>query len=641
MILRTFLFDTGSMQQTSRREFCKAIPSGLALAAPAYAQQPGGVLLEAPAFVDHGGWVLDQQSIDRIGSSYLLAHGCGRPVQDAVTVAEFASTGEYYLFVRTRDWVGPWKGANVAPELRAEGSPGVFRLLIEGEPVETIFGAEGADWHWEPGGAIRISKKKVTVAIRDLTGFDGRCAAVFFSRTANPTLPDAPDEVRAWRSRLMEEPVEPASAGRFDFVVTGGGVAGLCAAVAAARHGLKVALLHNRPVLGGNSSSEIRVSPSSVRNIEPYIGLGSILGEFDWNRTVEPPQARVFQNGDEARLKLVRGERNISLFLNHHVYRVEKAGAAINAVYAQHVLSGVSSRFEGAFFADCTGDANLGFLAGAHWRMGREGRPKTGEARAPDKADGQVIGSTLHWYSRTTGKKTPFPDLPWALPFTEEKCQFVTEGGWNWETGFHLDQVNQTELIRDYKLRAIFGNWAYQKNKSERKDWYTDLELAWAGYVLGKRESRRLMGDLVYSQKDLDAGTEYPDGCIACNWGIDIHVPDPKNQKQFAGWAFRAVAEHYDKGRAPMRWLPYRCLYSRNVPNLFMAGRNASCTHVAFAWFRTQRTTAMMGEAIGLAAALCIGRKTTPRGVYAEHLNEYKEMLKKGAGKVIAGSPKS
>jgi hypothetical protein len=182
-------------------------------------------------------------------------------------------------------------------------------------------------------------------------------------------------------------------------------------------------------------------------------------------------------------------------------------------------------------------------------------------------------------------------------------------------------------------LRAIYGNWSFQKNASTRKGSYRELALAWVGYVLGKRESRRLMGDVIYSEHDLTSGKEYPDGLIACNWGIDIHLPNPVNDRQFAGWAFRAIAEHPDKGRAPMRWQPYRCLYSRNVENLFMAGRNTSCTHVALAWFRCQRTTAMMGEAVGLAASICAEEACRPRGVYEGHLAELLRRARVGAGR--------
>ena len=541
------------------------------------------------------------------------------------------------MFVRTRDWVGPWKGESTPAELRATGSPGAFQVLINGKALAATFGQEGADWHWEAGGRVTIPAGQATIALRDLTGFDGRCAAIYLSMERKPALPDAADAVRQFRGGVVKH--GPVRTARFDFVVVGGGVAGLCASLAAARRGLKVALIHNRPVLGGNSSSEVRVSPNSARSVEPYPGLGSVLAEFDWNRTVTPLEGRKFAQGDDARLNLVRAEPNLSLFLNHHVFQVDKRGSGIRAAMAQDILTGAATRFEAGLFADCSGDANLGYLAGAEWRLGRESKSKTAEPRAVEQEDSQVLGSTLHWHSRTaSGSATSFPELPWALPFTEEKCQYATEGAWDWETGFHLNQATQTETVRDHMLRAIYGNWAFQKNRSNKRDWYRDLDLAWTAHVLGKRESRRLMGDVVLSQLDLDSGKAYPDGMVACDWGIDIHLPNPRNSRQFAGWAFRAIAEHFDRDRAPMRWMPYRCLYSRNIGNLFMAGRNASSTHVAFAWFRNQRTTAMMGELVGLAAAICLHQRATPRGVYERHLPLLQAEARAGAGKPGAPS---
>jgi hypothetical protein len=305
-------------------------------------------------------------------------------------------------------------------------------------------------------------------------------------------------------------------------------------------------------------------------------------------------------------------------------------GNKIRAIYAVDTSTGESVRLETKLAADCSGDANLGILAGADFRVGRESKSQSGESRAPDQTDHQVLGSTLHWYSEETKSPRKFPDCPWALMFTEESCQQATQGAWNWETGFHHDQVADVELVRDYMLRAIYGNWDFQVNQSHRKDAYAKRELKWVGYVLGKRESRRLLGDVIYSQLDLEKNTEYPDNCIACDWGIDIHIPDPKNAALFGGEAFRSVSEHWDRSDAPMRWLPYRSLYSRNVENLLMAGRNVSCTHIAFAWFRCQRTTGMMGEAIGMAASICREHDVLPRDVYRQYLDQYKELLKRG-----------
>ena len=209
------------------------------------------VLLEAEQFADAGGWDLDQQSMEQMGSPYLLAHGLGVPVKDAVTTAKFPEPGNYRVWVRTRDWVAPWK---------APGAPGRFQLLVDGKPLGETFGTKGADWHWHDGGTVQVSVE-AKVALRDLTGFEGRCDAVLFSKDTRFTPPNEPAALAKFRRATLGLPDEPEDGGEFDLVVVGGGIAGTSAALSAARNGLRVALVQDRPVLGGNGSSEVRVWP--------------------------------------------------------------------------------------------------------------------------------------------------------------------------------------------------------------------------------------------------------------------------------------------------------------------------------------------------------------------------------------------
>lgn len=190
--------------------------------------------------------------------------------------------------------------------------------------------------------------------------------------------------------------------------------------------------------------------------------------------------------------------------------------------------------------------------------------------------------------------------------------------------------ISDLEEIRDNQLRAIYGNWDFQKNKSIRKAEYENYEIVELGYIIGKRESRRLMSDLIITQHDLDNQTDYPDGCVAIDWGVDIHIADPVNSKFFSGEEFRAIALHQGKETSPIFHVPYRCLYSRNISNLFMAGRHISTTHVAHAATRVQRYTGTYGEVVGIAASLCIKLDTSPRDLFESHLTELKEALQKG-----------
>jgi len=281
-------------------------------------------------------------------------------------------------------------------------------------------------------------------------------------------------------------------------------------------------------------------------------------------------------------------------------------------------------------FADCTGDGNLGYLAGADSKYGRESIKETGESLAPEVTDCLVLGATLHWKTEQNSKPVNFPDCPWALTFTEESCQNSLESAWNWETGFQYDMVNEVELIRDNMFRAIYGNWAFQKNHSKEREKYENYSLSWIGYILGKRESRRLLGDIIYSQSDIDQGINYSDGCVTSSWGIDLHYPDPINSEYFQGYEFRSTAKHAQKETHPICSLPYRCLYSRNISNLFMAGRCVSQTHIAHGMFRTQHTTGMMGEVVGCASWLCKEHKSMPRKIYTTYWNEMKHLLERG-----------
>jgi FAD dependent oxidoreductase len=577
------------------------------------------VLVEADGFDNPGGWVLDQQAMDQMGSPYLLAHGLGVPVADATTAVTFPAAGEYGVWVRTRDWVAPWG---------AKGAPGRFQVVVAGKPLEATFGTEGADWHWQDGGTVNIDDTSVEIALHDLTGFEGRCDAIVFSSDPSFVPPNGRDDLAALRRDLLGLPAVPKNAGEFDLVVVGGGMAGTCAAVSAARLDLKVALVQNRPVLGGNNSSEVRVHLGGKTNLPPYPNLGNVVRELDsgLRGNAQAPE----HYADDKKLDLVGAEENIVLFLNTHVFKVEKEGARIAAVVGKDIRTGEERRFTAPLFADCTGDGTVGFLAGADYRMGREGRAETGEALAPEVPDKMTMGASVQWYSVDAGEPAPFPDCPWALSFNEDNCQRVTMGEWDWETGMDRDQVTEIEFIRDHAFRVIYGNWSFLKNHCADKATYANRNLDWVAYVAGKRESRRLLGDVILQQQDIEENRAFPDACVTTTWTIDLHYPEPRNAEQFPGQEFRSIAKH---GRIKPYPIPYRCLYSRNVDNLFMAGRDISVTHVALGTIRVMRTGGMMGEVVGMAAKVCNEHDVTPRGVYSDHLDALKTLMTEGTGK--------
>jgi hypothetical protein len=588
----------------------------------------GATLVEAESFRDPGGWVADQQFQDQMGSPFLLAHGLGVPVADAKTEVQVGAPGAYRVWVRTRDWVARWN---------APGAPGRFQLLVNGALLPATFGTSGADWHWQDGGIVRLRSRSVQLALHDLTGFDGRCDAILLVAADSKWTPPDGAELASLRKKLLGLPASPVDAGTFDLVVVGGGMAGTAAAVAGARLGLQVALVHDRPVLGGNASSEVRVFPGGRTMLGPYPGLGAIEHELDPGSVPGVDKSDGSRNAgdarlyaDEKKLYVVESEKNLKLLLNLHVTGVEKSGQRIVAVFARETHTGKELRVRSKLFADCTGDATVGFLAAADYRVGREGRDETGEDLAPEKADNQVMGASYMWYADETQNPAAFPETPWALEFNERTAQRGSRGDWDWETGMRQDQVGEAEAIRDHAYRAIYGNWSFLKNHAENRQIYAKQKLSWVAWVAGKRESRRLLGDVILKQQDLQQRVEFPDASVSTTWGIDLHYPAPENSKAFPGGEFRSI---YKSAKHEPYAIPYRCFYSRNIGNLFMAGRDISVTHVMLGTVRVQRTTAMMGEVVGMAASIAAKHGVTPRGVYEQYLDELKVLMRTGVGK--------
>lgn len=590
----------------------------LALLPTMLLSHPASLFLEAENFQNKGGWVVDQQFMDLMGSSYLMAHGMGIPVQDAETTVVFPSTGEYHVFVHTFNWTSPW--------FNGEG-PGQFKLSVNGKPTGTILGTKGSTWMWQHAGEIVVTKKTATVTLHDLTGFNGRVDAIYFTKEKMPP----PNEMKAlnnFRKKHLGLPKTPKKTGEFDLAVIGGGIAGTTTAISAARLGLKVALIQDRPVLGGNNSSEVRVHLGGRIKLDPYPALGDVVKEIGPSRGGNAQPAEYYE--DEKKLKLVKAEKNISLFTNYRAYEVKKEGSHIKEIYARHIETSEELAFHAPLFVDCTGDGNIGYLAGADFAMGREGHSQFGEPTAPADPDSMTMGSSVQWYSVEEKEQVNFPVFQYGLDFNEENMEKVTMGEWTWETGMNLNQITDFERIRDYGLLVVYSNWSYLKNFSSVKDAYRNRRLEWVAYIAGKRESRRLLGDFILKEQDITDYVIYPDATAPTTWTIDLHYPDPENSKYFPGMEFKSIAIHKKIHPYP---IPYRCYYSRNVDNLFMAGRNISVTHVALGTVRVMRTTGMMGEVVGMAASIAIKHKTTPRGVCQNYLDELKLLMKKGVGK--------
>jgi len=597
------------------------------------------VLVEVESLTDKGGWVIDQQFMDLMGSPYLLAHGLGEPVPDATGVIRFPQAGTYQVWVRTRDWVAPWK---------APGAPGRFQVLIDGRPLDETFGTESDPWHWHDGGSVQVGET-ATIALHDLTGFEGRCDAILFSRDSGFQPPEG-EELTALRARMLGWNLEPEDRGHFDLVVVGGGVAGTSAAISAARQGLKVVLIQDRPVLGGNGSSEIRVWPEGHTNHEPFPHIGDIVSELIPAKPLANANAVDAHYYDDARkLKVVQNEPNITLLLNHRAMGAGFQGSRIETVTAQHVETGKRIRVSGKFFLDSTGDGVLGAMVQADFELqetGNLGSSNLWKVDAVEKNEPQIKCEcededplSLAFTPSTT--EQPFPKCPWAIDLSEvafpgrkgNAAQWRTGdqplanlGGWFWESGSGKHPIKDIEWVRDYNFRAMYGAWDVLKNVDGQ---FPNHRLKWAAYIMGKRESRRLLGDVVLTADNFRKQTEWEDPAYPCTWHIDLHSPDPRydDPKLDEPFIARATDSPEYRYQGPY-WAPYRTLYSRNIDNLFMAGRDISVSHDGLGAVRVMRTCGMMGETVGKAAWISVRHNTTPRGVYQSHLSLLKELMK-------------
>ncbi len=562
--------------------------------------------MECESFEEQGGWVVDPQFVEQMGSPYLMAHGMGEPVENARTTVEIPAGGTYHVWARTRDWApGGWE------------APGRFQVWLDGKQLPETLGDQMGGWGWNYAGKAKAKKGSATLELKDLTGFNGRCDAIYISnRYRTPT--NEPGYLRDMRETLTGKREVPGEVLDFDLVVVGGGIAGCAAAIAAAEEGMEVALVHDRPVLGGNASSEVRVHT-----------LG-IYGHFE--RILRMLDTEHYPNGsldsfldEEKRHRNVEQYDRISLFLETRAYRVDTLNGMVTAVDARRTRTGESIRFRAPYYADCTGDGWIGYWAGAEYMYGREAADRYGEQWeeygelwSPEKPDNKVMGSSVLWRTHVADTLSPFPEVPWAMEVAGSHA--ARKGTWHWELiSEEWNQAEQGEQIRDHMLKAIYGSFYNEKQKPGTDS----LKLEWVSYLLGKRESRRLVGDYIYTFNDERESRTFPDAVVMEDRAVDVHYRQDELDDSRPGFLTEAMFYPADR-----YYIPYRSLYSRDTDNLFMAGRCFSCSHVGLGGPRVMRTTGQMGAAVGYAATLCRKNNCTPRQLYENHLEEYMELVR-------------
>ena len=405
--------------------------------------------------------------------------------------------------------------------------------------------------------------------------------------------------------------------------VVGGGLSGLCAALACARHGGKVLLMHDRPVLGGNASSEIRMHICGAHgrnNLETGI-IEELLLE---NQYYNPD--KVYSLWDNVLYSAVRQQEGLEMLLNCACMTGVMKGDRLSEITGYQTTTQQFHRVEADIFIDCSGDSVLAPITGAPCRWGREGRDEYGESIAPEIADSKTMGMSCLLQARKEQTESVFTPPKWARRLTIEdlaphrvpNMDNPTENFWYLELGGENNAIRDTESLRDQLLAEALGLWDWIKNAPENKEKYSCWRLDWLGFLPGKRESRRYVGAYIMNQNDVRDGGRFDDIIVYGGWTMDDHHP--------GGFHTKEPPTIFHPAPSPFG-IPYRCLYSVAVPNLMFAGRNISVTHSALSATRVMATCALLGQAAGTAAAIAVGNGQLPADVYEQHLRELQTTL--------------
>lgn len=413
-----------------------------------------------------------------------------------------------------------------------------------------------------------------------------------------------------------------------DLVIVGGGLTGTCSAITAARAGIKVILVQDRPVLGGNCSSEVRLwilgATSHMGNNNRWARESGVIDEIMLENIYRNPDGNplIF---DTILLEKIVEEKNITLLLNTSVYDLDKNPAGspgediITILYAFCSQNSTQYTLSAPLFCDASGDGIVGFLSGAAFRMGAESTEEFGEKFAPDKSYGELLGHSMYFYSKDVGRPVKFIPPSFALQDITEIPRYKTFNPkdfgcrlWWLEYGGRLDTVHDTEKIKWELWKVVYGAWNYIKNSGSFPE-AENMTLEWVGTIPGKRESRRFEGDYMLKQQDIVEQKAFEDTVAFGGWSLDLHPADGVYSDQ------SGCNQWHSKGVYP---IPYRCYYSKNISNLFIAGRIISATHVAFASTRVMATAAAGGQAVGIAAALCKKLNCSPRQLGQSYLKD-------------------
>lgn len=411
-----------------------------------------------------------------------------------------------------------------------------------------------------------------------------------------------------------------------DICVIGGGIGGMFTAISAARHGARVVLMQDRPVLGGNASGEIRMWISGAGTRVRDLQETGIMEELLLENMHRNP-TRNFTTWDALLYEMVKNEKNIELLLNCACCDATAEGGRIQKIKGFQLTTYLWHEVEAGIFVDCSGDSILAPLVGAEYAVGREAKSTYGEEFGLEEADSHTMGMSVMIQCRETDHPISYQPPAWAYDFPTDEAMnnkphdlYAINTNFYWiELGGMQNSIDDTEEVRDELLKIAFGVWDHIKNHGDHGAENWDLE--WVGFLPGKRESRRYMGDYVLTQKDVENCTPFPDTVAYGGWQIDNHLPGGfhMNAKGGAHLQKRRLSEPYP--------IPFRSLYSRNIENLMFAGRNISASHVAFSSTRVMGTIGVIGQAAGTGAAIAVKYGLTPREVCAQRIGEIQDAL--------------
>ena len=587
---------------------CRSALAGLMAGAASLTAFGHAVWIEAEDFAEKGDWLVDTQFTHMMGSAYLLCPGLNRPTErPATTTVEIPAAGNWTAWVRTKDWL---------PEF----SPGKFALVVDGGESSVLGASKRSGWRWEKAGVFALAAGRRTLALKDLSGAYARCDAVLLTDDAAYVPPDGGDALVRERARLSGVGLEIAEGGAFDVVVVGSGPGGMGASLAAARNGASVGLVFDRPYAGGNASIECGIGFDGASLGHKNARESGVVEEIRLTRVYRK------SNYTAAFGEMARKTPALRMFANERVLRVEKTGAAISAVISRNTLTGKWTRWRAKYFVDSTGDGWVAHFAGARTMYGREAGSEYGEEWiAPKTADKLTMSGKITWRGgRDMKRPVPYETPVWArvMPKGFDRKVLNASAPWWLEAPGRFDDLADPEAARDHLIRIDFGYWGWLKNEWAKRDTIFNLQMTPPSGFNGRREGMRVVGDYVLTANDCRGGKLFADRVSYGGWSLDTHDPLGMDNPHGDGWW------HPHMG-VPIYTVPYRSLYSADVPNLFMGSRCQSMTHIALGSMRVQGTQMAAGQAVGTAAALCLKRGVDARTLGRECLVELQQQLLK------------